>query len=238
MPTHVCLLRCDVLYFLRSSIFCGTVCYFTNGTVYSSCVCDDKQCLHVNLSLWLLRESLWMLPSHVTFDGVLLTCYIAGFCIHMTTARYYCVKLLLGNWDGTLLVFITWCLYHMISSHQFINVNLRRSSPLLIYMNWCLYQVTLSRQFIIGKFTQPFALFMYMMPVPSDIVASIYLWKIYAAFCFVYVHDASTQWHCRVYLSLEKLRGPSSLCIYMMSVSWDIFASDYHWEIHVVFLLY
>ena len=41
---------------------------------------------HVNLSLWLLRESLWMLPSHVTFDGVLLTCYIPGFCIHMLFA--------------------------------------------------------------------------------------------------------------------------------------------------------
>ena len=115
-------------------------------------------------------------------------------------ASNYCWEIDVELW----LVFITWCLYHMISSRQFINVNLRRSSPLLIYMNWCLYPVTLSRQFILGKFTQPFALFVYMMPVPSDIVASIYLWKIYAAFCFVYVHDASTQWHCRVYLSLEK----------------------------------
>ena len=291
MPTVVCLLRCDVLYFLRSSIFCGTVCYFTNGTIYSFCVCDDKQCLHVNLSLWLLRESLWMLPSHVTFDGVLLTCYIPGFWIHLTNAWYYCFKLLLGNWRGTLnciynmmpvshdifasiyqceftslIAFVDlhelmlvpsdivasiylWKIYaalRFVYVHHFctqwhcrVNSSLENwRSPSICLCTSCLYPVTLSRQFILEKFTQPFALFMYMMPVPSDIVASIYLGKIYAAFRFLYVHDASTQWHCRVYLSLEKLRGPSSLCIYMMSISWDIFASDYHWEMHVDFLLY
>ena len=141
-----------------------------------SCVCDDKQCLHLNFSLWLLHESLWMLPSHVTFDSVLLTCCIPGFCIHMTTARCYCVKLLFGNWRGTLTSY-----YMMpVSNDIFVSIYQCEFKSLIAFVD--LHE---------------------LMLVPSDIVTSIYLWIIYTALRFVYVHHACTQWHCCVNLSYD-----------------------------------